>query len=114
MFSFFLRYGDHLDLHVLTHSFPTRRSSDLQRRTDGRFLLRSAPSHSNSCGAARAPAPPKHVGLGVSTCRSDARSWLSVLPCVRFAAVLGPERPGGSRNKLWQGERKSTRLNSSH
>src|SRR3546814_20825079 len=26
--SFFV-YGDHLDLHVLTHSFPTRRSSDL-------------------------------------------------------------------------------------
>src|SRR3546814_8357263 len=23
-------YGDHRDLHVLTHSFPTRRSSDLQ------------------------------------------------------------------------------------
>src|SRR3546814_13233510 len=26
---FFLCYGDHRDLHVLTHSFPTRRSSDL-------------------------------------------------------------------------------------
>src|SRR3546814_20418330 len=26
---FFYRYGDHLDLHVLTHSFPPRRSSDL-------------------------------------------------------------------------------------
>src|SRR3546814_6167560 len=26
---FFERYGDHRDLHVLTHSFPTRRSSDL-------------------------------------------------------------------------------------
>src|SRR3546814_19380802 len=25
----FLCYGDHRDLHVLTHSFPTRRSSDL-------------------------------------------------------------------------------------
>src|SRR3546814_10802453 len=25
----FLLYGDHRDLHVLTHSFPTRRSSDL-------------------------------------------------------------------------------------
>src|SRR3546814_15070458 len=28
---FFEYYGDHLDLHVLTHSFPTRRSSDLYR-----------------------------------------------------------------------------------
>src|SRR3546814_20873081 len=27
---FFERYGDHRDLHVLTHSFPTRRSSDLE------------------------------------------------------------------------------------
>src|SRR3546814_12775780 len=26
---FFSCYGDHRDLHVLTHSFPTRRSSDL-------------------------------------------------------------------------------------
>src|SRR3546814_9037916 len=29
-FVFFELYGDHRDLHVLTHSFPTRRSSDLQ------------------------------------------------------------------------------------
>src|SRR6056297_234368 len=28
---FFKGYGDHRDLHVLTHSFPTRRSSDLSR-----------------------------------------------------------------------------------
>src|SRR3546814_15822855 len=27
---FFECYGDHRDLHVLTHSFPTRRSSDLK------------------------------------------------------------------------------------
>src|SRR3546814_283322 len=29
MFFFFYGYGDHRDLHVLTPSFPTRRSSDL-------------------------------------------------------------------------------------
>src|SRR3546814_20842165 len=29
MFFFFKGYGDHRDLPVLTHSFPTRRSSDL-------------------------------------------------------------------------------------
>src|SRR3546814_15684507 len=28
-FSYFALDGDHRDLHVLTHSFPTRRSSDL-------------------------------------------------------------------------------------
>src|SRR3546814_4515910 len=32
-FFFFYGYGDHLDLHVLTHSFPTRRSSDLDARS---------------------------------------------------------------------------------
>src|SRR6056297_1254254 len=31
LFFFFKGYGDHRDLHVLTHSFPTRRSSDLSR-----------------------------------------------------------------------------------
>src|SRR3546814_2951904 len=30
----FERYGDHRDLHVLTHAFPTRRSSDLARVVD--------------------------------------------------------------------------------
>src|SRR3546814_16879282 len=29
MFLFFKCHGDHRDLHVLTHSFPTRRSADL-------------------------------------------------------------------------------------
>src|SRR3546814_3377630 len=29
---FFYRYGDHRDLHGLTHSFPTRRSSDQHAR----------------------------------------------------------------------------------
>src|SRR3546814_17677820 len=29
LYFFFSCYGDHRDLHVLTHSFPTRRSSDL-------------------------------------------------------------------------------------
>src|SRR3546814_13057802 len=38
-FIFFCRYGYHLDLHVLTHSFPTRRSCGLiagRRRHDGK------------------------------------------------------------------------------
>src|SRR3546814_20583515 len=30
-------YGDHLDLNVLTHSFPTRRSSDLSVSGTGRL-----------------------------------------------------------------------------
>src|SRR3546814_19131193 len=41
LFSFFFFYlsGDHRDLHVLTHSFPTRRSSDLSRPW-GRMTMR--------------------------------------------------------------------------
>src|SRR3546814_3043808 len=31
---FFYGYGDHRDLHVLTHSFPTRRSSDLRHASN--------------------------------------------------------------------------------
>src|SRR3546814_14795548 len=31
VFFFVLCFGDHPDLHVPTHSFPTRRSSDLKR-----------------------------------------------------------------------------------
>src|SRR3546814_16286089 len=39
LFFFFERYGDNRELHVLTHSFPTRRSSDLRSifRTPTRF-----------------------------------------------------------------------------
>src|SRR3546814_10060887 len=40
---FFEGSGEHRDRHVLTHSFPTRRSSDLDlRRGAGRDLLRPA------------------------------------------------------------------------
>src|SRR3546814_6688639 len=35
LFFFFYLYGDHRDLHVLTHPSPTRRSSDLARRMSG-------------------------------------------------------------------------------
>src|SRR3546814_18130324 len=37
---FFYGYGDHRDLHVLTHSFPTRRSSDLPGRTVQILIIR--------------------------------------------------------------------------
>src|SRR3546814_7934869 len=36
-FDFYL-YGDHRDLHVLTHSFPTRRASDLERHPVARGI----------------------------------------------------------------------------
>src|SRR3546814_13291901 len=36
---FYKEYGDHLDLHVLTHSFPTRSSSDLLLVQAREFLI---------------------------------------------------------------------------
>src|SRR3546814_835145 len=41
---FFKCYGYHRDLHVLTHSFPTRRSSDLRSTQAFMLLSRSASS----------------------------------------------------------------------
>src|SRR3546814_13258646 len=42
VFSFFFYCsGDHRDRHVLTHSFPTRRSSDLLRNAAGRAKVRA-------------------------------------------------------------------------
>src|SRR3546814_17287073 len=43
-FFFFCCYADHRDLHLLTHSFPTRRSSDLDilRKSFGLILLGAA------------------------------------------------------------------------
>src|SRR3546814_2834481 len=48
---FFEWYGDHRYLHVLTHAFPTRRSSDLSRiqvelRQHARLRLRAYLGHS--------------------------------------------------------------------
>src|SRR3546814_12671751 len=37
-FFFFYGYGAHRDLHLLTHSFPTQRSSDLRQQVLERFL----------------------------------------------------------------------------
>src|SRR3546814_1017889 len=50
---FFSLYGDHRDLHVLTHSFPTRRSSDLNtadqwRRTQQTGLNQTVVCSSNA------------------------------------------------------------------
>src|SRR3546814_2979772 len=48
---FFSWYGDHRDLHVLTHSFPTRRSSDLCRDPDGRQAHRRSAARADTLGA---------------------------------------------------------------
>src|SRR5690606_41861719 len=75
-------YRAHRDLH----SFPTRRSSDLRRRTRNR--ARSAHGRRRT-GHRACPSPPPGTATRTAACRS-------------------PSRRGDSQ------DRKSTRLNSSH
>src|SRR3546814_17899166 len=84
---FFIWYGDHRYLHVLTHSSPTRRSSDLAPTT-GR--ARGASTRLSWC---RAATEAGHPGA--------ARGDVGRLDEPRDAAAM-------------VGDRKSTRLNSSH
>src|SRR3546814_20347570 len=87
--------GDHLDLHVLTHSFPTRRSSDpepqlgvgrVEHGHDGPAL------HARALGDATLEQRAGHL-------RGDLD--LRCLHLARYADTVGRDR-------------KSTRLNSSH
>src|SRR3546814_9812803 len=66
---FFSLYGYHRDLHVLTHSFPTRRSSDL--------------GHNRDCGA----------GMPVRTRRNRDRS--AFLPHLRDRLPWRPPSKSG-------------------
>src|SRR3546814_5111014 len=81
VFYFFFKFhGDHRDLHVRTHSFPTRRSSDLQNSaTDSRrqdrgcrrpWLQRADLSKSGvrpaTADCAMAPQPSRKSGEGSS------------------------------------------------
>src|SRR3546814_18181536 len=53
-FFYFYRDGDHRVLHVLTHPFPTRRSSDLLARTDDFWMsLAARPIDQSSLAALR-------------------------------------------------------------
>src|SRR3546814_17562314 len=92
---FFEGYGDHRDLHVLTHAFPTRRSSDLI--------------------------------VGVNKYRRQDEDLLETLEVdnakVREGQIARINRVKASRDQaacdaalkaLRDGDRKSTRLNSSH
>src|SRR3546814_1373721 len=55
-FLFFEGDGDHRDLHVLTHSFPTRRSSDLLSGFESRSTVRRGSSASRP-SASRSGSP---------------------------------------------------------
>src|SRR3546814_18545428 len=78
LFFFFSLYGVHRYLHVLTHSFPTRRSSDLSVSPDcPKWRKIRLPSPNTGPGAGALSACPPCSNRSGSSCRrvaSPARS----------------------------------------
>src|SRR3546814_14549078 len=93
----FLCYGDHRGLHVRTHSFPTRRSSDLT--TPGVARIETTPQ--NAAGVRRLPPVSEPEQIGTISAASATAEPPDEPPQVRAVSK-------GLR------DRKSTRLNSSH
>src|SRR3546814_1643303 len=112
-FFFFESYGDHRDLHVRTHSFPTRRSSVLLA---GPF----DPASDRELNIARNPRP----RLAELDCRNARkRNALIALEAViertigdGDGVIVDRDRFGLPFQRLPDDcvDRKSTRLNSSH
>src|SRR3546814_13554349 len=97
-FFFFLHYRSHRVLHVLTHSFPTRRSSDLRRvsvRVEQAFLGGDSESGAVDIDAAALEHPILLVDRQAAR-RAERRADFQI---ARHDELL---------------DRKSTRLNSSH
>src|SRR3546814_15510603 len=97
---FFKRYGDPRSLHVLTHSFPTRRSSDRypvrNRRTP------EQPSILRVCGSARTAAYP--------TSRPDQQE--SLMPHVTEKLHQDHEKVEQMFKKLQRSEEHTSELQS--
>src|SRR3546814_12376902 len=104
---FFLRYGHHRDLHVLTYSFPTRRSSDLLEAAQA-ALSQTVERDPNQFGAYVMQA---QLALG----RGDVDDAERL---ARLAARVEPKHPWTRLLEgsvaVERGDRKRTRLNSSH
>src|SRR3546814_11894486 len=88
-------YGDHRDLHVLTHSFPTRRSSDLLRpyNTGAHYPPLGRPSRTAQAGAdlSQYIRDSAHGGLAASPLRKSTKptqSKRTVLNCEGIPVVL--------------------------
>src|SRR3546814_12385678 len=100
MYVFFSCYGDHRDLHVLTHSFPTRRSSDLNVNPIG---PRGVYDEAKRYAEAMTMAYHRHHDVDVRIVRIFNT----------FGTYMRPDDGRAVSNFLTQ-DRKSTRLNSSH
>src|SRR3546814_19603873 len=75
--------GDRLDLHVLTHSFPTRRAADLEAS------LAAAPALAVVVGADGRIAPPERL-----------TGWLGLTDRPRYLSELGTSETGLSDDDL--------------
>src|SRR3546814_20371650 len=96
----FSTYGNHRVLHVLTHSFPTRRSSDL--------LLEKVPQSPRTAAGHAGVIFVAHtafIGAAGAINRGCARKWLAIV-------LVMPICRGHDRHR--SPDRTSTRLNSSH
>src|SRR3546814_19430820 len=113
LFFFFDLFGAHRDLHVLTHSFPPRRSSDLAQLPVDTVMC--------TVGLAR------RLNLGTENLRLEtlARHWgaTQLRPhdalddALVLAQILKPALVQARERRSWlpiRSDRKSTRLNSSH
>src|SRR3546814_6941882 len=69
---FLYLYGAHRDLHVLTHSFPTRRSSDLGRDRADRCLHHRDLRHVGRIGRGAEPEGSQSVPR---SCRGGSSLW---------------------------------------
>src|SRR3546814_20401970 len=88
---FFLWYRDHRDLHVLTHSFPTRRSSDLRQ-----IPTAIAPCHMAMRIRAirRRPSLRPHIGRQSASCRfPEAPPMIGAGRRFRYGFLPPPDRP---------------------
>src|SRR3546814_19335660 len=98
---FVLGYGAPRDRLLLTHSFPTRRSSDLGSAVQGSKVKTSK----RGCGRAWSSGR----GAALAAEEQPARYCrLAFLHCALARLFLG------RRAGVWLTDRKSTRLNSSH
>src|SRR3546814_11971144 len=118
----FYWYGDHRDLHVLIHSFPTRRSSDLVEsarlsRHLAAQIYGEPPAngyvYGGSGGGRRSPGCMEY-GTGVYTGALPYHSGGNVEPYGTKSRVRSEQPVHFGLMFNVQRDRKSTRLNSSH
>src|SRR3546814_15073384 len=104
-FFFFYLYGVPRDLHCLTHSFPTRRSSDLAEVVERWQRMCLSVGHLLQLGLHLPDKAVAHLAQPLVG---------SQLGPVRLRHLEDRGHAEGAALEVQRGDRKSTRLNSSH